>query len=52
LQGALFPDGLTYDPDNGFGTALTRWPVTAIKELAATENRMAPPRGIEPLFAG
>jgi site-specific DNA recombinase len=52
LQGALFPNGLTYDPETGLGTAVTRWPVREMKEIATPRNKMAPPRGVEPLLPG
>ena len=52
LQKALFPEGLAYDQKNGFGTAINSYPVDMLREFSADFSRMAPPRGIEPLFPG
>ena len=42
LQKALFPDGLEYLPDSGFGTAENTYPVRVLQEFSADESRMAP----------
>ena len=52
LAWALFPGGLVYDQNQRFGTAANSWPVTALKGPDPSGNRVAPPRGIEPLFPG
>ena len=52
LQKALFPEGLAYHQKNGFGTAVNTYPVRVLQEFSAEKSRMAPPRGIEPLFPG
>ena len=52
LQGALFLDGLAYTPGHGLGTAATHWPAKEMKEIAAANLKLAPPRGIEPLLPG
>ncbi len=52
LQRALFPDGLVYHQEMGFGTAANTYPVEVLREFSADGSRMAPPRGIEPLFPG
>ena len=52
LQGALFPDGLVYHPDEGFGTAANTYPVRTLREFGGDDSRMAPPTGFEPVLPG
>lgn len=52
LQQALFPNGLIYDQKTQFGTAVSTWPIRVLRGEIDPSNRMAPPRGVEPLFPG
>ena len=51
LQRALFPEGLVYDHENRFGTSISTWPIRVMKGNIDPPNRLAPPRGVEPLFS-
>ncbi len=46
LQRALFPDGLAYHQETGFGTAASTYPVRVLREFSAGGSRMARPRGV------
>ena len=52
LQRALFPGGLAYRADEGFGTAAKSYPVETLREFSVDAERMAPPTGLEPVLPG
>jgi site-specific DNA recombinase len=52
LQGAIFPDGLTYHKETGFETPATSCHFNVLGFLREPELTVAVPRGIEPRFDG
>ena len=52
LQRVLFPDDLVYDQEKRFGTSVSTWPIRVLSGNIDPSNRLAPPRGVEPLFPG
>ena len=48
LQKVLFPKGVTYDPETGFGTAETALFFRWLSGIPSTESRKASPTGFEP----
>ena len=52
LQKALFPEGLEYGMESGFGTVVSSYPVRVLRGFSAESSKMAPPRGIEPRSSG
>ena len=52
FQRVLFPDGLAYSPETGFGTAANHWLFNSLQEIQVEKLQVAPPSGFEPLFPG
>jgi hypothetical protein len=52
FQRLLFPEGLSYTKENGFGTAVSSSLYELLGTFSTDVSDMAPPRGIEPLFSG
>jgi site-specific DNA recombinase len=52
LQRAIFPEGLVYTADEGYGTPVTSSGFSLLGLLNRPEEAMAVPRGIEPRFDG
>jgi hypothetical protein len=52
FQKAVFPEGLGFTSEKGFGTATSSSFSNALWRREGGKSPMAPPRGIEPLFPG
>jgi site-specific DNA recombinase len=48
LQKVLFPTGLAYHPENGFGTAVTGSMFNVLTDFSGEKTRLASPAGFEP----
>ena len=48
LQQLLFPEGVTYDSEAGFGTARTAMFFKWLEAIPATRDRLVSPGGVEP----
>jgi hypothetical protein len=48
LQKVLFPAGLAYHPDNGFGTAVTGSMFNVLTDFSGEKTSLASPAGFEP----
>jgi len=52
FQKLLFPEGLSYTKEDGFGTGVSSSVYELLGTFGTDVSALAPPRGIEPLFPG
>ena len=52
FQRVLFPDGLPYSEEQGFGTLVTSPVVNVLQRKSAGDDKVARPRGVEPRLPG
>jgi hypothetical protein len=52
FQKTVFPDGLSYTSEKGFGTTTTSLYINALRAKEQEESQLARPRGVEPRLPG